>query len=173
MFRTVILAAALALAAGGGTAWAQRGMGESDGVAPDVTYDPRGLLGEIASIEVGACESTTGRAVEGAHLVVAMPDGQDANVHLGPTFAESVSGVLEVADVGDEIRAEVFRTDVMPMGTFAAVTVTVDGQRFRLRGDDLRPEWALGPGRAGAGQGRAAGPGGRSGPCWWDLGRGG
>ena len=30
MLRTVILAAALALAAGGGTAWAQRGMGESE-----------------------------------------------------------------------------------------------------------------------------------------------
>jgi hypothetical protein len=173
MLRTVILAAALALAAGGGTASAQRGMGESEGVAPDVTYDPRGLLGEIAAIEVGACESTTGRAVEGAHLVVAMPDGQDADVHLGPTFADSVAGVLEVADVGDEVRAEVFRTEPMPFGAFVAVTVTVDEQSFRLRGDDLRPEWARGPGGAGTGQRRATGAGSGGGPCWWDLGRGG
>jgi uncharacterized membrane protein YgcG len=181
MLRTVILAAALALAAGGGTASAQRGMGESEGVAPDVTYDPRGLRGEIAAIEVGACANTTGRAVEGAHLIVAMPDGQDANVHLGPTRAESVGRVLDAVEVGDEVRAEVFRTDVMPFGTFAAVTVTVDGETVRLRAPNLRPDWAMGPGGAGAGRGDGRGAaardgsdggGGRAGGggrCWWDV----
>jgi len=144
---------------------AQRGMGEATGVARDAPYDVRGIAGRLEETVVGTCEATTGRAVEGAHLVLALPDGQTAEVHLGPRGA--VEELLAAADAGDEVRAEVFRTEAMPFGAFAAVTVTVDGQTFRLRGDDLRPTWAANRGAAaGDGAGRAADGAGR---CWWDL----
>lgn len=189
MSKIAILTLALSLVGAGDVALAQRGTGDPAGVARDAAYDVRGLAGRIDGVEVGACANTTGRSVEGAHLLVAMPDGQTADVHLGPTDAEVVGRILDTADTGDEITAQVFRTDAMPFGAFAAVTVTVDDETFRLRGDDLRPAWAMGgagargpgaggqargPGmgradggpQAGAGAGRADGGPGR---CWWDV----
>jgi hypothetical protein len=167
---------------------AQRGMGEPSGVARGGAVDVGGLAGEITDTKVGACANTTGRAVEGAHLLVALPDGQDAEVHLGPTTADVVGRILDAAEPGAEVAAEVFRTDAMPFGTFAAVTVTIGDETWRLRDDGLRPSWAAGaqrgrgagagagagPGRGGAGGGAGAAGGGGAGPaaggrCWWDL----
>jgi hypothetical protein len=167
MFRILTLAGALALGGAAGDAFAQRGTGEATGVARSGAYEVRGLAGEIVDTKVGACASTTGRALEGAHLVVALPDGQEADVHLGPTFAEGVSRILDAADAGDEVEAQVFRTDAMPFGAFAAVTVVLDGRTFELRDDNLRPAWARGAGGGrGTGGGGAGGPAGR---CWWEL----
>jgi len=144
---------------------AQRGTGEGTGVARDMVEDVGAIAGRLTETVVGTCEATTGRAVEGVHLILALPDGQEAEVHLGPLAA--VEGLLAAADTGDEVRADVFRTDAMPPGAFAAVTVTIDGETFRLRGDDLRPTWAAGRGGgAGGGAGRAVDGAGR---CWWDL----
>lgn len=166
-----ITALALALVVASAGASAQRGMGESAGVAQGAAPDRSALRGEISEVIVETCAQTTGRYREGVHVVVAMPDGQTANVHLGP--ASEVQDVLDAAAVGDEVTAEVFQTDAMPFGAFVAVTVTIDGETFRLRGDDLRPRWAVGP---GGGQGRAAGGGqgqggqGRTGGgCWWNA----
>jgi hypothetical protein len=164
MRRSTVLAIVLATVAVAPAA-AQRGTGEGTGVARDVAENVHGIAGRLIETVVGTCEATTGRAVEGAHLVLALPDGQEAEVHLGPLAA--VEGLLAAADIGDEVRADVFRTDAMPPGAFAAVTVTIDGESFRLRGDDLRPTWTAGRGGvAGAGAGQAADGAGR---CWWDL----
>ena len=157
---------------------AQRGMGEPSGVARGGAVDLGGLAGAITDTKVGACANTTGRAVEGAHLVVALPDGQDADLHLGPTTADVVGDILDAAEPGAEVEAEVFRTDAMPFGTFAAVTVTIGDETWRLRDDGLRPSWAAGAQR-GAGRGTGAGAGGggagpaAGGRCWWDLPSGG
>jgi len=176
MSRMLSVVSVLALLGAGGDALAQRGTGEATGVARDRAYEVGGLTGEITDTKVGACASTTGRALEGAHLIVALPDGQDADVHLGPTSADVVSRIVAAADTGDEVTAEVFRTDAMPFGAFAAVTVTLDGETYRLRDDSLRPSWAsAAPRGGGAGGGRGSSAGGGDGPgpgggrCWWDL----
>ena len=74
---------------------------------------------------------------------------------------------MATLEPGAAFRAEVFRTDAMPVATFVAVIVAVDGETFQLRDPDtLRPSWAVGRG-AGAG----AGAGGRmpQGGCWWAV----
>lgn len=184
MFTVATLTLALLLAGTSDLALAQRGTGEPAGVARDAAYDVRGLAGRLEDVKVGACASTTGRAVEGAHLRVAMPDGQTADVHLGPADADVVGRIVDAADTGDEVAAEVFRTDAMPFGAFAAVTVTLDDATFRLRDEALRPVWATadarGPAADGRGRGRGTGQGGgqqagagraEGGPgrCWWDV----
>ena len=144
---------------------ARRDTGDDTGVARDVRGDVRGIAGRLEETVIGTCAATTGRAVEGVHLVLALADGQRAEVHLGPCGA--IEELLAAVDAGDEVRAEIFRTDAMPLGAFAAVTVTVEGETIRLRGDDLRPRWAARRGaEAGGGAARAAAGGAR---CWWDL----
>jgi hypothetical protein len=86
---------------------------------------------------------------------------------------EAVDGILAAAEVGDAVEARVFRTDAMPAGAFAAVTVTLDDGTFRLRDSNLRPDWARGPAGGGAGRGGAAGRGPGGGRCWWELPNGG
>jgi hypothetical protein len=153
-------------------ALAQRGTGASTGVARQGLHEVRGIAGVLEDTEVGTCTNTTGRAVDGAHLILALPDGQSANIHLGPRAA--VEDLLAAAAPGAEVTAEVFRTDAMPVGAFAAVTVTIGAETWRLRDDGLRPNWAMGAGRGGGtGAGRGAGGGGGpaagSGRCWWDV----
>jgi hypothetical protein len=152
---------------------AQKGMGEPTGVAREAVKPPiETLSGTIKDIKIGPCERTTGRSLEGAHLIVQAEDGKTINLHLGPTAA--LEDVLDQLSVGQHVTSEAFRTDVMPQDAYVAKSVKAGDTTFDLRDDNLRPNWAIaarggrggGPGMgAGRGQGRGLGSGG--GGCYW------
>ncbi|MFO1152727.1 MAG: hypothetical protein U1E42_03530 [Rhodospirillales bacterium] len=154
---------------------AQKGMGEPTGVARQAVKPPiETMSGTIKEIKVGRCERTTGRSLEGVHLIVQAADGNTINLHLGPTGA--LEDVLDQLSVGQQITFEAFRTDAMPPDAYVAKSLKAGDTAFELRDDNLRPNWAIagqggrggGMGMGGAhgqGPGRGAGPGG--GGCYW------
>lgn len=143
----VLAFAALLVAAG--PADAQRGVGDPEGVGRWDTPPPtETIAGQVTDVRIAECEHTTGHADLGAHVFLATADGRTLNVHLGPI--EALEDFVAGLDDGDSVSAEAFHTEAMPADHFVAVTVTVDGETFRLRAaDDLQPVWATGP-RAGA-----------------------
>ena len=106
----------------------------------------------------GPCERTTGRSIEGVHLIVQSQDNKAINLHLGP--ASALADVIEKLSPGQEITFEAFRTDRMPKDAYVAKSLTAGGKTFALRNDSLRPKWA-GPPR---GEGRWPGHGRWFGP---------
>ncbi len=154
---------------------AQKGMGEATGMARQTVKPPiETMSGTIKDIKIGPCERTTGRSLEGAHLIVQATDGKTINLHLGPTGA--LEDVLDQLSVGQQISFEAFRTEAMPQDAYVAKSLKAGDTAFELRDDNLRPNWAIagqggrggGPGMGGArgqGPGRGAGPGG--GGCYW------
>ena len=164
--RVTLIFTSVVLALAASNAWAQRGMGDEAGVTRNAVPDVRGIAGTVADTKIGPCADTTGRAIEGAHLVLDLPDGQSAELHLGPADASAVNGVLDVAEPGTDVRGRVFRTDAMPFDAFVAVTVTIGDTRYRLREKDLQPTWAPATGRGGPAGGGAARDNRR---CWWGL----
>jgi hypothetical protein len=144
--------------------YAQRGTGDSQGLARSgAKPEVKTIQGKITAIESGPCKHTTGRAQIGTHLHVTSKDGDDLNIHLGPT--EDIEELIAPLKKGGEVAIAAFRTDKLPRGQFIAKSISVDGQEIVLRGDTLRPVWA-GP---GGGQGReqaAGGQGNRRGPGW-------
>jgi hypothetical protein len=142
---------------------AQKGTGEPAGVARQALNSPiEALSGTIKDIKVGRCEKTTGRSLEGAHLIVQTPDAKLINLHLGPTFA--LREELRQLSVGQDISFEAFRTSRMPKDAYIAKSVKSGDKTFTLRNASLRPKWA-GGGR-GWRRGRGLGRGGGS-RCWW------
>ncbi|MBT3070111.1 hypothetical protein KKP04_04415 [Rhodomicrobium sp. Az07] len=161
MSRTAIClsAAFFGLAAIAAPALAQKGTGESSGVARQGLGLPiEAMSGTIEAVKVGRCEKTTGRSAEGAHLIVQMPDAKTINLHLGPTFA--LRDVLKQLSVGQNISFEAFRTERMPKDAFIAKSVKAGDKVFAFRNDSLRPVWARGRGRE-----QPKERGGES--CWW------
>lgn len=91
----------------------RRGTGEPAGVARQALDTPiETLSGTIKAIKIGRCEKTTGRSLEGAHLIVQTPEGKLINLHLGPTFA--LREELRQLSVGQDISFEAFRTSRIP-----------------------------------------------------------
>jgi hypothetical protein len=136
---------------GATTALAQRGVGESSGIArqavkPEVVT----LSGKFLEIKTGPCEKTTGHAVVGTHLIVQTKEGDKFNVHLGPTaaIAEKVSKLT----VGQKLSVKAFRTDKMPEKHYSAQSIRAGKTMLEFRDANLRPVWA-GP---DGGRGRAA-----------------
>lgn len=156
----IALLLALALLLTANLAAAQRGMGDSVGVARQGVVPPvQTFNGTIVSVEVGPCERTTGRSLQGVHLFVDTDAGERVNLHLGPLFA--VDHVVDQVEDGLDITFEAFRTDALPEDAFIAKTLRFDGKTVHLRDDTLRPSWAYGQGRGPArGQGRGFGQ------CW-------
>ncbi len=150
----VILTAILASSVSVSVA-AQKGTGEQTGVAQSMA-DPEisTVTGKLLEIESGPCENTTGWAVNGTHLILESADGTKHNIHLGPMRA--VSDFVETLEVGEEISAEVFRTERLPENAFVAVQIEQDDHTFVLRGASLQPFWA-----ASADRGRGRGYGAR------------
>lgn len=165
---------------------AQKGTGEPTGVARKAGAPAvETMSGVVQDIDVGSCERSTGRSLQGVHLVVGLDAGAPINLHLGP--AAALEDLLDRLSVGERIGFEAFRTDAMPPDAWVAKSVRVNDETFELRDDNLRPSWAIGPtgggggagtggmgpggmgmgsGRGpGQGQGRGAGQGG--GACWW------
>lgn len=162
-------------------AFAQRGVGDSQGVARQPTK-PKvvSLSGKVVKVETATCEMTTGRSPLGTHLVMKTSDGKKLNIHLGP--ATAVEFVAKELSQGQKVKVEAFRTAKMKKGQYVARTLTFGSRTVELRDETLRPAWAgrSGPGwgrgwgrGAGNGRGRGAGWGragaqpGRYGACWW------
>ena len=154
---------------------AQKGMGEPTGVARQAVKPPiETMSGTIKDIKTGPCERTTGRSLEGVHLIVQAETGKTINLHLGP--AAALEDVLDQLSVGQQITFEAFRTDAMPQDAYVAKSLKAGDATFDLRDDNLRPNWAIaarggrggGPGMgAGRGQGQGRGPGPGGGACYW------
>jgi hypothetical protein len=152
---------------------AQKGTGEPTGVARQAVKPPiETMSGTIKEIKTGPCERTTGRSLEGVHLIVQAADGKTINLHLGPTAA--LEDVLDQLAVGQQITFKGFRTDPMPPDAYVAKSLNAGDTAFELRDENLRPKWAItaqggrggGPGiGSGRVQGRGAAPGG--GGCYW------
>ena len=143
---------------------AQRGMGDASGVArKGVAWPVETMSGTVASIEIGACELTTGRASQGVHLHVDTDQGERINLHLGPLFA--LEYVADRVGAGMPIEFDAFRTDALPDDAFIAKTLRYDDDTVHLRDDTLRPMWAYGRGM-GRGRGMGAGHGRGCGHCW-------
>lgn len=143
-----------------GLASAQRGMGDAAGVARQGNALPvQTFSGTVVSIEVGACEQTTGRSLQGVHLFVDTDAGERINLHLGPLFA--VDHIVDQMGDGLDLSFDAFRTDALPEDAYIAKTLRFDGKTVSLRDDALRPSWAYGQARGmGGGQGRGYGR------CW-------
>jgi hypothetical protein len=160
-----ILAGLLTAALAAGSAPAQKGTGEAAGVARETQPPPLvDLSGTLRKIHTGPCQLTTGKAVDGAHLLLATPEGRQIDLHLGPHAA--MAALLQRLEVDQTMAAEAFRTARMPEDTYIARRLSVDGERYTLRDSNLRPLWRVpGSGRsAGRGRGAAEGDVPR---CWW------
>ena len=133
-------------------AYAQRGVGDSTGVASRAVK-PKivSLSGKLIEIRTGLCESSTGQSPVGTHIVLKTSDGKQLNVHLGP--AAAVEDKVATLTVGDEVSVKAFRTDKMKTGDYAAQSITAGDNRIELRDAGLRPVWAganAGPRGSGA-----------------------
>jgi len=121
----------------------QRGMGDSKGVAqqrlkPSLVR----ISGKLEEIKTHPCESTTGEAELGTHLILKDKHGQELNIHLGP--APVLSEVVKQLTVGKSLDLIGFRTDKMPSNHYAATTLILANRLIQLRGSDLRPYWSRG-----------------------------
>lgn len=154
-------------------ATAQKGMGEPTGVGQQAVKPPiETMSGTIKEIKTAPCERTTGRSLEGVHLLVQAESGKTINLHLGP--AAALEDVVEHLSTGQQITFEAFRTDAMPQDAYVAKSLKAGDTTFDLRDDSLRPNWAIaarggrggGPGM-GAGRGQGRGPGQGGGGCYW------
>ena len=152
---------------------AQKGIGEVIGVAWQAVTPPiETMSGTIKDIKTGPCERTTGGSLEGVHLIVQAESGKTINLHLGP--AAALEDVLDQLSAGQQITFEAFRTDAMPQDAYVANSLKAGDTTFDLRGDSLRPSWAMaarggqggGPGM-GTGRGQGWGPGPGAGACYW------
>ncbi len=143
-------------------ATAQKGTGEPAGVGRQAVKPPiEAMSGTIKDVKRGPCEKTTGRSVEGVHLIVQAQDNRTINLHLGP--ASSLADVIAQLSPGQEIKFDAFRTERMPKDAYVAKSLTAGGKSFALRNDSLRPKWA-GRGQGG-GRGMVGGFG--QGSCYW------
>ena len=186
-----IVAALLISAVGITSAHAQRGMGDSEGVARqagNVAVKKKELSGVVLKVETGPCEQTTGRANTGTHVLIKRKQDKEANIHLGPKAA--VQHIASRLSAGQTLTVKAYRTEKMPKTHFVAQSLTFDDETIELRDDSLRPTWVgkaaqrggRGRGQAGRGSGRGRnvknGPGtdrgpGRCGQAQGGQGRGG
>jgi len=146
---TILLSIAVLLGLGP-PSFAQRGMGDANGVVRQgLKLDTVIIQGDVVRVITGPCEKSTGRSESGTHFILKTEQGEERNIHLGPT--QMVQEVAEMLSAGINVTARVFRTEKMPKGNYNAVTITVDNKTVRLREPNLRPVWA---GQARSGRGR-------------------
>jgi len=157
-------------------AYAQRGMGDSIGMAQrQVLPELVSLSGKLTAIETQPCKGGTGSGVVGTHIVLETNKGTVLNIDLG--WAKAVEPIVKQLSVGQKVEVAAFRTDKMPKGRYVAKSLTFDDKNLQLRDKNLRPFWA-GRGPAwygseedsvypiGPGPGRGRGWGGRRGRGW-------
>jgi len=137
---TILLSIAVLLGLGP-PVFAQRGMGDTDGVVRQgLKLDTVTMQGDVVRVITGPCEKSTGWSEIGTHFILKTEQGEERNIHLGP--AQLVQGVADMLSTGSNVTARVFRTEKMPKGNYNAVAITVDNKTMRLREPNLRPVWA-------------------------------
>ncbi len=122
-------------------AYAQRGQGESEGLArrgakPDMVE----LAGTLVRVETAPCQRTTGRSVEGTHLFIEQADGVQINLHIGPS--DAVQSFVDTLEVGHTIQATAFRTELMNENHFVAKTLRSGEETLEVRREDMSPFWS-------------------------------
>ena len=123
------------------TAYAQKGMGDYEGVGRQRIKPPIvRLSGVVKKIETHPCKNTTGMAELGTHLIIKDTRNQKLNIHLGPT--EDVNDIVRSLSVGSRIDILGFRTEKMPANQYVAKTLILSDQVIHLRDSMLRPYWA-------------------------------
>lgn len=124
------------------SAFAQKGMGDSTGIARSggqLTIET--FEGILDHIKTGPCEHTTGNTIIGTHLFMNTEENdQLLNVHLGAAYA--VEEFITELEIGQQLKIEAFKTEEMNPLEFIAIKVVSNGYEFRLRDENLRPVWA-------------------------------
>ncbi len=123
------------------TAYAQKGMGDYEGVArrrvkPSVVH----LSGVVQQIETHPCEHTTGGVELGTHLILKDAQKHEFNIHVGP--AAEVANIVRQLRAGSRIDILGFRTAKMPADQYVAKTLILGDRVIRLRDSMLRPYWS-------------------------------
>jgi hypothetical protein len=120
---------------------AQLGMGENTGVAQQ-RLKPRlvHISGKLVEIKTHPCESTTGPAELGTHLIIKDENEKELNIHLGP--APALSETVKQLKVGKSLEIIGFNTDKMPANQYVAKTLILSNRIIELRDSDLRPYWS-------------------------------
>ena len=137
----ILLVSALAAGLTSTVTYAQKGMGDYEGVGRRRIKPPIvRLSGIVKKIETHPCKNTTGRAELGTHLIIKDTRNQKLNIHLGP--AEDVSQIAKCLSAGKKINVLGFRTEKMPANQYIAQTVPLDDRVFHLRDSMLRPFWS-------------------------------
>jgi hypothetical protein len=127
---------------------AQRGMGQTVGVAKQaVKPEIVTLSGTLTEIKTGPCEQTTGHSPIGTHLLLKTHKGDVLNIHLGPQAA--VADAVAKLSTGKELSILAFRTDKMPEKHYTAQSLTLGETTVTFRDAGLRPVWAGPGGRRG------------------------
>lgn len=121
--------------------YAQKGMGDYEGVGRQQIKPPVVCLtGIVEEIKTHPCEHTTGRAELGTHLIIKDTRNQELNIHLGPT--EDVADIVRRLSAGKKINVLGFRTEKMPANQYVAKTMILGDQVIHLRDFMLRPYWS-------------------------------
>ena len=123
------------------TTHGQLGMGDRKGIVQQ-GLKPRlvRLSGILQQIQTHPCESTTGKAELGTHLILEGKDGQELNIHLGP--ASEVSEIVKRLTLHTRLDLLGFRTDKMPSNHYVAKTLIFPNHIVQLRDSELRPNWS-------------------------------
>lgn len=163
-FATLLVVTAVLLTVAAPRAHAQKGVGDPTGVARQpVKPEIVSLSGTLVEVKTGPCEATTGRAINGTHLILKTDQKEKLNVHLGPA-AVMADTVAKLSD-GQQIAVKAFRTEKMKDNHYVALSLTFGETTVDLRDEGFRPAWAGGSaglqqmtaGQAGLGMARDQG----------------
>ena len=138
----IVVAVLLVLGGSLSSAFAQRGVGDPEGVARKPTR-PKvvSLSGKVLEVKTESCEITTGPSLLGTHLIIEAGDGKTLNIHLGPE--DAVKFIAEKLTRGTEVKVEGFRTEKTKKGQYIARSLKIGDRTTELRDQaTLRPVWA-------------------------------
>lgn len=122
------------------TLTAQKGMGETEGIAKGNEIPTlQTISGLVTEVKTGPCTYTTGKSTSGTHVMVQTADDAILNIHLGPTAR--IFDFIEEAE-GHQLEAVVFRTEKLPKNHFIAKELEYNGNKLVLRNGYLKPFWA-------------------------------
>jgi len=141
-------------------ALSQKGVGETTGIAQsNQSVNLESVSGTVLEMKNGPCENTSGKSIEGAHLILSTDSSDVLNLHLGPADARVIKNLLSQVKIGSKIEAVTFRTTRLPSGQWIAKSVRVEGMdSIVLRDEDLRPTWQVRKAKGRSSRARGLGP---------------
>ena len=136
-----VVAVVFALGVSLPSVYAQRGVGDPEGVArqpakPKVVS----LSGKVLEVKTEPCKMTTGPSELGTHLMMKTSDGKTLNIHLGP--ADAVKFIAKELTPEMDVKVQAFRTKKTEKGQYIARSLTIGDRTTELRDKTLRPIWA-------------------------------